>query len=91
MAKAISLRQKRWLKDSKNVGGVLNCSDSGAFFLTAMGADKSQIESSFCEGIHIAKQQKSIPLMKRAEATCAEYCRKKASGSGGHGCRLPLW
>src|SRR5262249_50318234 len=28
---------------------------------------------------------------RRAEATCAEYHRQKASGSGGHGVRLPLW
>ena len=32
-----------------------------------------------------------ITLEKRAEATYAEYRRQKASGSGGHGFRLPLW
>ena len=60
-------------------------------FLTAMGADETQIEASFCEAIRIARQQKSVSLEKRAEATYAEYCRQKASGSGGRGFRLPLW
>ena len=60
-------------------------------FLTATGADETQIEASFCEAIITAKGQKSISLAKRAEATYAEYHRQKASGSGGHGFRLPLW
>jgi tetratricopeptide (TPR) repeat protein len=60
-------------------------------FLTALGADEAQIEASFCAAISTAKQQKSISLEKRAEATYAEYCRQKASGSGGRGFRLPLW
>ena len=59
-------------------------------FLTAMGADETQIEASFCEAIRIAKEQKSISLEKRAEATYAEYRRQKASASGGRGFRLPL-
>ena len=60
-------------------------------FLTAMGADETEIEASFCEAIRIAKEQKSVSLAKRAEATCAEYRRQKATGSGGRGFRLPLW
>ena len=59
-------------------------------FLTALGADETQIEASFCEAIRIAREQKSISLEKRAEATYAEYRRQKASGSGGRGFRLPL-
>ena len=59
-------------------------------FLAAMGADETQIEASFCEAIRIAKEQKSVSLEKRAEATYAEYRRQKASGSGGRGFRLPL-
>jgi tetratricopeptide (TPR) repeat protein len=58
-------------------------------FLTAMGADEAQIEASFCEAISTAKEQKSVSLEKRAEATYAEYRRQKASGSGGGGFRLP--
>ena len=46
-------------------------------FLTAMGADETQIEASFCEAIRIAKEQKSVSLEKRAEATYAEYRRQK--------------
>jgi predicted ATPase len=60
-------------------------------FLTAMGAEKTQIEASFCEAIRIAKGQKSVSLEKRAEETYAEYRRRKASGSGGRGFRLLLW
>jgi predicted ATPase len=59
-------------------------------FLAAMGADETKIEASFCEAIRIAREQKSVSLGKCAEATFAEYCRQKASGSGGHGFRLPL-
>ena len=60
-------------------------------FLTAMGADETQIEDAFCAAIRIAKEQKSVSLEKRAEATYAEYQRQKASGLGGRGFRLPLW
>jgi hypothetical protein len=59
-------------------------------FLAAIGANEAQIEASFCEAIRIAKEQKSVSLEKRAETTYAEYRRQKASGSGGHGIRLPL-
>jgi predicted ATPase len=62
-----------------------------AVFLTALGADGSQIEASFCEAIKTAKEQKSVSLERRAEATYAEYSRQKASGSRGRGFRLPLW
>jgi len=48
-----------------------------------MGADEAQIEGSFGEAIRIAKEQKSISLQKRAEASYAEYRRQKATGSGG--------
>jgi serine/threonine protein kinase/tetratricopeptide (TPR) repeat protein len=60
-------------------------------FSMAIGADEAQIESSLGEAIKIAKEQKSVSLAKRAEATYAEYRRQKASGSGGRGFRLPLW
>jgi len=59
-------------------------------FLTAIGAEESKIEASFCAAIRIAKEQKSVSIEKRAEATYAEYCRQKASGSGGCALRLPL-
>jgi predicted ATPase len=60
-------------------------------FLANIGADEVQIEASFCEAIRIAKEQKSVSLEKRAEATYAEYRRQKANASGGRGIRLPLW
>ena len=56
-----------------------------------MGADETKIEASFREAIRIAKEQKSVSLEKRAEATHAEYRKQKASASGGRVFRLPLW
>ena len=60
-------------------------------FLATLGAEETEIEASFGEAIRIAKEQKSVSLQKRAEATFAEYRRQKASGSAGRGVRLPLW
>ena len=60
-------------------------------FLTAMDAEETKIEASLCAAIRTAKEQKSVSLEKRAEATYAEYHRQKASGSAGRGIRLPLW
>jgi predicted ATPase len=59
-------------------------------FLAALGADEIQIQAPFCEAIRIAKEQKSVSLEKRAEATYAEYQRQKRNASGGLGFRLPL-
>jgi predicted ATPase len=60
-------------------------------FLATLSADVTQIEASLCAAIRIAKEQKSVSLQKRAEATYAEYRRQKASASGGCNFRLPLW
>ena len=46
-------------------------------FLTAMGADETQIEGSFCAALRIAREQKSVSLEKRAEANYAEFRRQK--------------
>ena len=59
-------------------------------FLAALGGDEAQIETSFQAAISTARQQKSVSLEKRAEATYAEYRRQKASGSAGRGFLLPL-
>jgi predicted ATPase len=80
-AMAERFEQRYWCAELHRLRGV---------FLTAMGADQTKIEASFCEAIRIAKDQKSVSLAKRAEATYAEYRRQKASGSGGRGFRLPL-
>ena len=42
-------------------------------FLAALGTDDAQIEAAFQQAIRTAKQQKSISLLKRAEASRAEY------------------
>jgi len=62
-----------------------------AVVLAAMGAEGTQIEASFDEAVRIAREQKSVSLEKRAEATYAEYRHRKASVSGGRRFRLPLW
>ena len=72
----VSFAELRWLR---------------GMFLTALGAEEAQIEASFCAAIRVANEQKSISLATRAEATYAEYQRQKASASGGHGFRLPLF
>jgi hypothetical protein len=59
-------------------------------FLTAIGGDATQIEAAFCEAVRTAREQTSISLAKRAEATYAEYRRQKAGALSGHGFRLPL-
>jgi tetratricopeptide (TPR) repeat protein len=61
----------------------------GVFF-AALGAEETQIEASFCAAISTAREQKSISLQKRAEASYSEYRRQKASALGGQGFRLPL-
>jgi hypothetical protein len=82
-AQALAARsgEHRWSAELHRLRGV---------FLTAMGEQETEIEASFCQAIRIAKQQKSISLATRAEATYAEYRRQKASGSGGCAIRLPL-
>jgi tetratricopeptide (TPR) repeat protein len=67
--------ERLWRADLHRLRGVL---------LTAMGADETQIEASFCEAIRAAKEQKSISLAKRAEATYTEYRRQKARILGRH-------
>jgi hypothetical protein len=59
-------------------------------FLATVGANETQIEASFCAALRIAREQKSISLVKIAEATYAEYCRQKANASGGRGFRVHL-
>ena len=74
--------EREWISDLHRLRAV---------FLATLGADETQIEASLCEAIRIAKEQKSVSLEKRAEATYAEYRRQKTSGSAGSGFRLPLW
>jgi hypothetical protein len=73
--------QREWCAELHRLRGV---------FLASLGAEETQTEASFCVAIRIARQQKSISLARRAEATFAEYRRQKASASGGRGFRLPL-
>jgi serine/threonine protein kinase/tetratricopeptide (TPR) repeat protein len=60
-------------------------------FLATVGADERQIEASFRAALRIAREQKSISLVKTADATYAEYRRQKANSPGGRGFRVPLW
>ena len=74
--------ERVWRADLYRLRGVL---------LTAMGADATQIEGSFCAAIRTAREQKSISLEKRAEASYAEYRSQKARAPGGQAFRLSLW
>jgi hypothetical protein len=73
--------ERVWRADLYRLRGVL---------LTATAADETKIEASFSEAIRAAKEQKSISLTRRAEASYAEYRRQKAIASKGRGFRLPL-
>ena len=46
-------------------------------FLATLGANEAQIEVSLCAAIRTAKEQKSVSLAARAEATYTEYRRQK--------------
>ena len=70
-----------WYAELRRLRGV---------FLAATGGDEPQIETSFCEAIRIARDQKAISVEKRTEASYAEYRRQKASALGGQEIRLPL-
>jgi predicted ATPase len=81
-ASAETREERWWSSELRRLKGV---------FLTALGAEETEIEASFCAAITIAREQKSISLEKRAEATYEKYRRQKASASVGRGFRLPLW
>ena len=66
--------ERWWCAELQRLRGVL---------LAAMGADQTQIETSFCEAIRTAKAQKSVSLEKRAQATYAEYRRQKRARQEG--------
>jgi tetratricopeptide (TPR) repeat protein len=70
-----------WYAELRRLRGV---------FLAATGANEPQIETSFCEAIKIARDQKAFSVEKRAEVSYAEYCRQKAGALGGQEIRLPL-
>ena len=57
--------------------------------LTSIGGSDEQVEAAFGEAVYLAKQQESISLLKRAEASYAEYRRYKAGAGTGDGVRLP--
>jgi len=61
-------RQKDCVSELHRLRGV---------FLAAIGADETQTEAAFCSAIRIAKEQKSISLARRAEASYAEYRRQR--------------
>jgi predicted ATPase len=61
-------RERWWSADLQRLRGV---------FLAALGADEAQIEAAFRQAIDTARQQKSVSLLKRAEASRADYHRRK--------------
>jgi hypothetical protein len=71
-AEAVSDRTgvRDWSSELQRLRGV---------FLAAMHADPNQVKDSFDRAVSTARKQKSISLEKRAEATSAEYFRRKAN------------
>jgi hypothetical protein len=61
-----------WCAELRRLRGV---------FLTALDAEGTQIEGSFCEAVRIAKEQKLVSLERRADATYTEYRSKRAQAS----------
>jgi adenylate cyclase len=59
-------------------------------FLASLGSDEAQIEASLGEAIKTAREQKSVSLTKRAEATYAQYHRQKAATPGARAVRLSI-
>jgi serine/threonine protein kinase/tetratricopeptide (TPR) repeat protein len=82
---------ERVVEKSEERQGCAELNRLRGVFLATLDADETQIDASFEAALGTAKEQKSVSLEKRAEATYAEYRRQKASGSGGRGFRLPLW
>src|SRR5262249_2392775 len=76
-AEAVAERREEcwWCAELHRLHGVL---------LAAVGGEETQIEASFCAAIKTAKEQKSVSLQKRAEASYAEYRRRKHERLG-HG------
>ena len=81
-ALAERFEQREWCAELHRLRGV---------FLATLGAEETQIQASFCAGIRIAREQKSISLERRSEATYAEYRRQKSGALEGRGFRLPPW
>ena len=54
-----------------------------AIFLIALGTEEARIEEAFSKALKIAKQQKSIALAARVEATYAKYQQEKKVLVGG--------
>jgi len=69
-AEAVAERyeERAWCAELHRLRGV---------FLASMGADGGQIEAAFGDALRTARQQKSISLMKRAQASRAEYRSQK--------------
>ena len=60
--------ERRWCAELNRLRGLL---------LATLDADETEIEASFRAAISIAREQKSPPLVMRAEASYAEYRRRR--------------
>jgi hypothetical protein len=74
--------ERRWCAELNRLRGM---------FLASLDADETQIEASFRAAITIAREQKSPPLVTRAEASYAEYRSQRATAAGVRDLRLPLF
>ena len=70
-----------WLAELYRLRGV---------FLAALGADEALVEATLRAAVSKAREQYSISLTRRAEATLAQYQSEKARADRKHNLRLPL-
>ena len=75
-----STRRESSSNELKSGSGPQNCTGFAVCFSRRWALKRTQIEASFREAIRIAREQKSISLATRAEASYAEYRRQKTDG-----------
>jgi hypothetical protein len=76
----IAFLDRAWANKDVNFATIVAWSHwLRGIFLAAIDAGERQVEAAFGEAIHIARQQKSISLEKRAESIYAQYNKPKAS------------
>ena len=82
-AEALVERQEErwWFAELHRLRGV---------FLAALGAADARIEAALRAAVSTAREQYSISLTRRAEATYAQYQSEKARAGRKHSFRLPL-
>jgi hypothetical protein len=79
------MRRSDWLKALRIAFPVPICTNFAVWFLATVGAGETQIEASFCAALRIAREQKSIPLVKTADEPTPKTAAKKQTRQEGVG------